>query len=203
MQLKLILKVWILSVVLLSKPFSPIAIDSFGDARCASPFFDSTSCYTDFSHNCLERNSMSDFPVARSITLDPIESSSQFIDGLVSKLSSYCSSFGLPVDEQALCQCVLHLLYVEQVNHYINLTRITDLDEALILHILDSLLFLPFIPEGSSRLLDMGSGPGYPGLPLSLCSGIETTLLDSVTKKMNAVHAIANIMGLLRHNLCF
>lgn len=139
---------------------------------------------------------MSDFPVARSITLDPIESSSQFIDGLVSKLSSYCSSFGLPVDEQALCQCVLHLLYVEQVNHYINLTRITDLDEALILHILDSLLFLPFIPEGSSRLLDMGSGPGYPGLPLNLCSGIETTLLDSVSKKMNAVHAITDIMGL-------
>lgn len=139
---------------------------------------------------------MPDSPSVRSISLDRIEADSEAVDRLVSKLSSYIPTYGLSIDNQALRLCVLHLLYVEQVNHYINLTRITDLDDALVLHILDSLLFLPLIPEGAKRLLDMGSGPGYPGLPLHICSGINSTLLDSVSKKMNAVNAIAGIMDL-------
>lgn len=138
---------------------------------------------------------MSDFPVARAIELDSIDPDSELVDQLVSKLSSYLPAFGISIDDERLRLCVLHLLYVEQVNHYINLTRITNLDEALVLHILDSLLFLSFIPEDSNHLLDMGSGPGYPGLPLHVCSGISTTLLDSVSKKMNAVSTIADTLG--------
>ena len=138
---------------------------------------------------------MSDYPVARAIELDSIDPDSELVDQLVSKLSSYLPTFGLSIDDDRLRLCVLHLLYVEQVNHYINLTRITNLDEALVLHILDSLLFLSFIPEDSNHLLDMGSGPGYPGLPLHVCSGISTTLLDSVSKKMNAVSTIADTLG--------
>lgn len=137
---------------------------------------------------------MSDFSGARSIELETIDPSSEFVDQLVFKLSSYLPSFGIDIDEDRLRLCVLHLLYVEQVNHYINLTRITNLDDALVLHILDSLLFLPFIPEGSDTLLDMGSGPGYPGLPLHACSNVSATLLDSVSKKMNVVSAIADAL---------
>lgn len=99
---------------------------------------------------------MSDFPVARAIELDSIDPDSELVDQLVSKLSSFLPAFGLSIDDDRLRLCVLHLLYVEQVNHYINLTRITNLDEALVLHILDSLLFLSFIPEDSNHLLDMG-----------------------------------------------
>ena len=135
---------------------------------------------------------MSDYSGARSIELETIDPNSELVDQLVSKLSSYLPSFGMDIDEDRLRLCVLHLLYVEQVNHYINLTRITNLNDALILHILDSLLFLPFIPEGSGTLLDMGSGPGYPGLPLHVCSNVTATLLDSVSKKMNAVSTISD-----------
>lgn len=138
---------------------------------------------------------MSEFPVARSIELDSIDPDSDLVCQLVGKLSSYLPSFGLSIDEDRLRLCVLHLLYVEQVNHYINLTRITNLDDALVLHILDSLLFLSFIPKDSNHLLDMGSGPGFPGLPLHVCSGVSTTLLDSVSKKMNAVSTIAGALG--------
>lgn len=139
---------------------------------------------------------MSDSSAKRSITLDSIDPHSDSIDRLIAKLSSYLPSFGLEVDEEDLRLCILHLLYVEQINHYINLTRITDIEDALILHILDSLLFLLFVPDGSTRLLDMGSGSGYPGLPIHVCSRVETTLLDSVSKKMKAVQAIADCIGL-------
>lgn len=135
---------------------------------------------------------MMESPAVRTINLEAIDPCSVLVDSLVQKLSSYLPEVGLALDDEALRSCILHLLYVEQVNHYINLTRITDLDEALVLHILDSLMFLPYIPDGSSRLLDMGSGAGFPGLPLHICSGIETVLLDSVSKKMNAVSAIAD-----------
>lgn len=40
----------------------------------------------------------------------------------------------------------------------------------------------------------MGSGPGYPGLPLHACSNVSATLLDSVSKKMNVVLAIADAL---------
>ena len=53
--------------------------------------------------------------------------------------------------------CLDHLLYVCQVNEYINLTRITDLDDAIVLHIIDSLLLESYIPDSVERVLDMGT----------------------------------------------
>ena len=55
---------------------------------------------------------MSDFSGARSIELETIDPSSEFVDQLVFKLSSYLPSFGIDIDEDRLRLCVLHLLYV-------------------------------------------------------------------------------------------
>lgn len=132
---------------------------------------------------------------SRPIVLEPIDRDSSYVDGLVLALSEYLSQMEIDADSDSLRSCVLHLLYVEQVNRYINLTRITDIDEAIVLHILDSLCFLPYVPRSASRLLDMGSGAGFPGVPIHLASGIHATLLDSVAKKMKAVDAICSELG--------
>lgn len=123
----------------------------------------------------------------RSIVLDPIDC--RLVDELTDRLIGLCADVELGIDRDHLETCVCHLLYVEQVNRYINLTRITDLDDALVLHILDSLLLLPSIPVSSRRILDMGTGAGYPGIPLASCSSFDLTLLDSVGKKVNACNA--------------
>ena len=86
---------------------------------------------------------------------------------------------------------------VLEVNKTINLTRIEDSEEARLLHIEDSLSGLKELndaPEG--RYVDLGSGGGFPGVPLAIASGRETLLVDSVKKKMAAVQTIVDTLGL-------
>lgn len=120
----------------------------------------------------------------RSIRLDPIQSSDPHIHTLSQQLISLCKPYGINLTNEIATTLVLHLSYVEQVNQYINLTRITSPETGLILHILDSLLLAQFIPDHVKTLLDMGSGPGYPGVPLGLYRALDTTLVDSVNKKV-------------------
>ena len=78
-----------------------------------------------------------------------------------------------------------------EVNKLINLTRITDLYQARVLHVEDSLSALEDInaaPEGLYG--DLGSGGGFPGVPLGIATGRQTVLIDSVGKKMKAVENV-------------
>ena len=84
-----------------------------------------------------------------------------------------------------------------EVNNSINLTRITDDSDARLLHIEDSLSGLKELNAAPDGLYgDLGSGGGFPGVPLALASGRETILIDSVQKKMKAVQGILNQLGL-------
>lgn len=50
-------------------------------------------------------------------------------------------------------------------------------------HVLDALQIIPLLPPGCERIADLGSGAGFPGLAISLASGIETHLYESNKKK--------------------
>ena len=77
-------------------------------------------------------------------------------------------------------------------NARVNLTAITEPEEVLEKHFLDSLAVLPEVGEATS-LLDLGAGAGLPGIPLRLARpGLEVTLVDAVAKKVGFMkHAIA------------
>lgn len=90
-----------------------------------------------------------------------------------------------------------HLTLVIRKNLALNLTRITSVDQAMLLHIEDSLVALTELvkaPEG--RYCDLGSGAGYPGIPLSILSGRNTVLVDSVKKKAQALIEFVEQLGL-------
>lgn len=90
-----------------------------------------------------------------------------------------------------------HLRLVIEENKITNLTRITDWESAQVLHVEDSLVGLPEIneaPEG--KLVDMGTGAGFPGIPVAIITGRETLLVDSVGKKVQALHRIIEKLGL-------
>lgn len=90
----------------------------------------------------------------------------------------------LGVTPAQLGLCKAHLQFVLDNNHRARLTAITEPTEALRLHVYDSLAILPEViaaPKGP--LLDMGTGGGFPGIPLGIVTGRSVTLLDSVKKK--------------------
>lgn len=126
----------------------------------------------------------------RPIVLQELEYTDQEVKVLTEKLLDVCSSFNITLTSRQAQDCLMHLLYVEQVNSYINLTRITDLDEAIILHLLDSLVLARYFDSSDLTYLDMGTGAGFPGIPLAIATGATGTLIDSIGKKINAVNAI-------------
>ncbi len=90
-----------------------------------------------------------------------------------------------------------HLELVIEANKSINLTRIDSVDEAMTLHVEDSLMGLEELmvaPEGLYG--DLGSGAGYPGVPLAIASGRQTVLIDARKKKMDVMGGIISSLGL-------
>ena len=94
----------------------------------------------------------------------------------------------IEIEPSTLQQAVRHLEWVLTQNRTLNLTSITDPIDALRLHLVDSLTALPALNEAKGgALCDMGTGGGFPGLPLALASGRRTVLADSVGKKVKAL----------------
>ena len=83
---------------------------------------------------------------------------------------------------EALLKC--HLELVIEANKTTNITHIATWEEGMLLHVQDSLLGLKELDEApAGPYADIGSGAGYPGIPLAIESGRETLLVDSVGKK--------------------
>lgn len=90
-----------------------------------------------------------------------------------------------------------HLELVIEANKTTNITRISTWDEGMLLHVEDSLVGLPEVEEApEGRLVDIGSGAGYPGIPLAIESGRATLLADSVGKKTAILASMVEDLGL-------
>ena len=132
----------------------------------------------------------------RQISIQPLSETADEVADLARELIGYCSQLDLDLDLSDAELCVRHLLMVNQVNQYMNLTRISDIHEALVLHVVDSLSLTRDLPIEPERFLDMGTGAGFPGIPFAIYTGCEGVLLDSVGKKINAVDTFIAELGL-------
>ncbi|NQD36040.1 16S rRNA (guanine(527)-N(7))-methyltransferase RsmG [Permianibacter sp. IMCC34836] len=109
------------------------------------------------------------------------------------KLHQALSLWSLPSTAAAPLQHLLNELL--KWNSAFNLTAIRDPDEALTLHILDSLTLLPYVT--GPRLLDVGTGPGFPALPLAILRpDVQITALDSNGKKIRFIRQMAHELKL-------
>ena len=111
-------------------------------------------------------------------------------------LDAALSRLGLELEDEKKEILLLHLQFLFEENETTNLTRITGYEKAISLHVEDSLSVLPYIYGVDASLLDIGTGGGFPGLPLTVVSGKEFTLLDSVKKKAAATKRIVERLGL-------
>lgn len=81
-------------------------------------------------------------------------------------------------------------------NEKMNLTAITDPSEVEVKHFVDSLTVLPLLPEGAFSLVDVGTGAGFPGVPLALVRpDMALTLLDSLNKRLIFLEAACETVG--------
>lgn len=89
-----------------------------------------------------------------------------------------------------------YMLGIISWNEKINVTAITEEKEFLVKHFIDSLTINCFL--GSSKtLLDIGTGAGFPGIPLKIANeNLKVTLIDSVNKKLNVIRDVSEKIGL-------
>jgi 16S rRNA (guanine527-N7)-methyltransferase len=88
-----------------------------------------------------------------------------------------------------------YLALLNQWNRAYNLTAVRDVSEMVSRHILDSLAILPWMR--GNRWLDVGTGPGLPGIPLALARpDVEITLIDSNGKKIRFLREVVRVLAL-------
>lgn len=88
-------------------------------------------------------------------------------------------------------------------NKHINLTSITEPDEIVIKHFIDSLAILKYIkPKRHDKLIDVGTGAGFPGVPLLIAEpSLEVTFVDSVGKKLGFIRDVLRVNGLVANTV--
>ncbi len=114
----------------------------------------------------------------------------------LSFLSSYLSGVGIHLHQESLHRFEIYLKELKAWNRKFNLTAIKDDQGIMIKLFLDSLTPLNLIKTGST-LLDIGSGAGFPGIPLHIANpSLRVTLLDSTNKKVAFMNHIITELGL-------
>jgi 16S rRNA (guanine527-N7)-methyltransferase len=105
-------------------------------------------------------------------------------------------AFGLDLDSRHTDRFAAHAAELLHWNKTINLTTITDPYEVAVKHFVDSLAPAELISPGAN-LLDIGSGGGFPGLPLKVViPSLSITLVDASRKKVNFLKHVIRTLKL-------
>ena len=102
----------------------------------------------------------------------------------------------LPNRDRVIGKAVQHLQMIVSANEYMNLTRITNPQEAAVKHIYDCVAPWRYFAKGK-RVLDAGTGAGFPGIPLALVlPAVRFTLAESTGKKARFVETVVDALEL-------
>lgn len=114
-------------------------------------------------------------------------------------LETEIKNLGIQIDQYAPERFDSYAERLVRWNKHVNLTSITDPDEIVIKHFIDSLEVLKYVDvPDKSTLVDVGTGAGFPGVPLLIAKpSIELTAVDSVGKKLGFIKDVLRVNGLI------
>lgn len=106
------------------------------------------------------------------------------------KFKELISKLNVTLSDAQIDQFFIYKETLKEWNEKINLTTIVDDNEILIKHFLDSLTIEKYIPQ-NAKMIDIGTGAGFPGIPLKIARpDIELVLLDSLNKRINFLNEV-------------
>ena len=113
-------------------------------------------------------------------------------------LEEGCKELGITLDEVQKKQFTDFYEYLVEKNKVMNLTGITEFQEVLIKHFLDSLACVKAVDMSRiKRIMDIGTGAGFPGVPLKIAfPHLEACLLDSLKKRVNFLEETFQLLKL-------
>ncbi|MBN2847094.1 MAG: 16S rRNA (guanine(527)-N(7))-methyltransferase RsmG [Coriobacteriia bacterium] len=103
---------------------------------------------------------------------------------------------GVIIGDSEATALLQHMGAVRDANRRFNLTRIEDPGGMLRLHVADSLAFLPHVPDLQGPIVDLGSGAGYPGIPLAVVLRSHMILCESTQKKAQFLESVVEDLAL-------
>ena len=125
------------------------------------------------------------------------------MNSAMSLLQLQANMLGVALTEEKLQKFALYLSLLLEWNKKINLTAIKDTEQIIIKHFADSLSLLQYmdIPKNAA-VIDVGSGAGFPGIPLAIArSDIRLMLLDSLGKRMMFLQTVVQRLSIAAQTL--
>jgi len=114
---------------------------------------------------------------------------------VITKLTSLLKAAGISLSDQQKEQLVAYVGLLDKWNKAYNLTSVRDPQQMLVRHILDSIVVAPHLK--GERFIDVGTGPGLPGIPLAIVlPQAHFTLLDSLGKRVRFLRQVQHELGL-------
>jgi 16S rRNA (guanine527-N7)-methyltransferase len=116
---------------------------------------------------------------------------------LIHLLTEEAERLGIALGPREQCQFSLFYDEFQKWNAKMNLSSLDPGPDFVIKHFIDSLLALPLIPQSAKSLLDLGTGGGFPGIPLKIArDNLHVTLVDSSRKKTSFLRQAVLMLGL-------
>lgn len=117
-------------------------------------------------------------------------------DKFKKEMENHLNFLNINLNNEQIKQFYEFMNLLIEKNKVMNLTGITEPKEIILKHFIDSLTILKHIEE-NNRVIDIGTGAGFPGIPLKIAqNSLKMTLLDSLNKRINFLNEVIDITKL-------